>query len=166
MSETFFIETWGCQMNDLDTQRLSGLLKLRGFRRVEREEDASLILLNTCSIREKSEQKVFSRLGRLRALKEQGAKIGVAGCVAQQEGQALLDRAPYVDFVVGPGSIAFIDDLLTGKRRVAVEFPEVREYDYVSVDRPSATKAQVFPRPPSRQRRCRSESRCQAASSR
>ncbi|MEO8216045.1 MAG: tRNA (N6-isopentenyl adenosine(37)-C2)-methylthiotransferase MiaB [Acidobacteriota bacterium] len=143
MDKTFFIETWGCQMNDLDSQRLSGLLKLRGYRRVECEEEAALVLLNTCSIREKSEQKMYSRLGRLRKLKQQGTRIGVAGCVAQQEGQALLDRAPYVDFVVGPGSISMLDELLSGERRVAVEFPEVREYDYVSVDRPSATKAQV-----------------------
>ena len=67
MTKTFFIETWGCQMNDLDSQRLSGSLKLRGYRRVETEGEADLILLNTCSIRDKSEQKVFSHLGRLRA---------------------------------------------------------------------------------------------------
>src|SRR5204863_4976029 len=88
MSKTFFIETWGCQMNDLDSQRLSGSLKLRGYRRVDDETQADLILLNTCSIRDKAEQKVFSHLGRLRELKAQrdGVKIGVCGCVAQQEG--------------------------------------------------------------------------------
>ncbi|MGZ4780011.1 MAG: hypothetical protein ACXV5L_12495 [Thermoanaerobaculia bacterium] len=87
MSRTFFIETWGCQMNDLDTQRLSGTLKLRGYKRVESEQEAELILLNTCSIREKSEHKVFSRLGALKEMKDRGAKIGVCGCVAQQEGE-------------------------------------------------------------------------------
>ena len=71
MTKTFFIETWGCQMNDLDSQRLSGSLKLRGYRRVETEGEADLILLNTCSIRDKSEQKVFSHLGRLREMKSE-----------------------------------------------------------------------------------------------
>src|SRR5437763_13171805 len=87
MSKTFFIETWGCQMNDLDSQRLSGNLKLRGYRRVDDERLADLILLNTCSIREKAENKVYSRLGALREMKGDGVKIGVCGCVAQQEGE-------------------------------------------------------------------------------
>src|SRR4029079_11525832 len=101
MSKTYFIETWGCQMNDLDTQRLSGNLKLRGWKRVDDEKDATLILLNTCSIREKAEQQAFCRLGELRELKkESGAQIGVAGCLAQQEGERILDRAPWVDFVM------------------------------------------------------------------
>ncbi|HUP50713.1 MAG TPA: tRNA (N6-isopentenyl adenosine(37)-C2)-methylthiotransferase MiaB [Thermoanaerobaculia bacterium] len=140
---TFFIETWGCQMNDLDTQRLSGNLKLRGWTRVEDEKDATLILLNTCSIREKAEQKVFSRLGELRALKSQtAARIGVAGCVAQQEGVKLLERAPWVDFVMGPGNVGYLDEVLGGKS-VATDFPEDRRYDYLTMDRPSATKAQV-----------------------
>ena len=84
--KTFFIETWGCQMNDLDSQRLSGNLKLRGYRRVDDEKDADVVLLNTCSIRDKAEQKVFSRLGELRLLKNERSemKIGVAGCLAQQ----------------------------------------------------------------------------------
>ena len=143
-SNTFFIETWGCQMNDLDTQRLSGNLKLRGWRRVEDENEASLVLLNTCSIRDKSEQKVFSRLGELRVLKAQsGTRIGVAGCVAQQEGEKILKRAPWVDFVMGPGSVGYIDEILAGEGRVAVEFPDDRRYDYLAIDRPSATKAQV-----------------------
>lgn len=144
MSGTYFIETWGCQMNDLDTQRLSGNLKLRGWKRVDDEKDATLILLNTCSIREKAEQKVFSRLGELRELKkESGARIGVAGCLAQQEGEAILDRAPWVDFVMGPGNVGYIDEILSGGKPVAVDFPEDRRYDYLTMDRPSATKAQV-----------------------
>ena len=144
MSNTFFIETWGCQMNDLDTQRLSGNLKLRGWERVDDQKDASLILLNTCSIREKSEQKVFSRLGELRELKSErgGIRIGVAGCVAQQEGEKILRRAPWVDFVMGPGNVGYIDEILGG-RRIATDFPEDRRYDYVTMDRPSLTKAQV-----------------------
>ena len=133
MSKTFFIETWGCQMNDLDSQRLSGSLKLRGYRRVATEGEADLILLNTCSIRDKSEQKVFSHLGRLR----------VCGCVAQQEGEAILHRAPWVDFVMGPGNVGHLDQILSGDRKVAIDFPDDRKYDYLTVDRPSATKAQV-----------------------
>ena len=144
MSNTFFIETWGCQMNDLDSQRLSGNLKLRGWRRVEDEKQASLILLNTCSIRDKSEQKVYSRLGELRELKkESGAQIGVCGCVAQQEGEKILKRAPWVDFVMGPGNVGHLDAVLDGTKTIAVDFPEDRRYDYLSIDRPSATKAQV-----------------------
>lgn len=142
-NQTFFIETWGCQMNDLDTQRLSGNLKLRGWTRVDNENEASLILLNTCSIRDKAEQKVFSRLGELRDLKAQtDVRIGVAGCVAQQEGDRILKRAPWVDFVMGPGNVGHLDEVLEGKR-VATDFPEDRRYDYLTMDRPSATKAQV-----------------------
>ncbi|HSY50664.1 MAG TPA: tRNA (N6-isopentenyl adenosine(37)-C2)-methylthiotransferase MiaB [Thermoanaerobaculia bacterium] len=143
--KSFFIETWGCQMNDLDSQRLSGSLKLRGYRRVENEGEADLILLNTCSIRDKSEQKVFSHLGRLRELKNErnDLRIGVCGCVAQQEGEAILHRAPWVDFVMGPGNVGHLDQILSGDRKVAIDFPDDRNYDYLTVDRPSATKAQV-----------------------
>jgi tRNA-2-methylthio-N6-dimethylallyladenosine synthase len=144
MTKTFFIETWGCQMNDLDSQRLSGSLKLRGYQRVDTEGEADLILLNTCSIRDKSEQKVFSHLGRLREMKlERELRIGVCGCVAQQEGEAILHRAPWVDFVMGPGNVGHLDQILSGDRRVAIDFPDDRNYDYLAVDRPSATKAQV-----------------------
>lgn len=144
MEKTFFIETWGCQMNDLDSQRLSGHLKLRGYRRVDSEHEAGLVLLNTCSIREKSEQKVFSRLGELRKIKdEREFRIGLCGCIAQQEGESVLERAPFVDFVIGPGNVGYLDAVLDGHRRVAVDFPEDRVYDYLSVDRPSATRAQV-----------------------
>ncbi|MFZ2491669.1 MAG: tRNA (N6-isopentenyl adenosine(37)-C2)-methylthiotransferase MiaB [Thermoanaerobaculia bacterium] len=144
MDKTFFIETWGCQMNDLDTQRLSGGLKLRGFRRVEDETEADLILLNTCSIREKSEHKVFSRLGSLRELKKtKDLKIGVCGCVAQQEGEQILDRAPWVDFVMGPGNVGHLDEVLENGRRLALDFPEDRKYDYHAIDRTSPTKAWV-----------------------
>jgi tRNA-2-methylthio-N6-dimethylallyladenosine synthase len=142
---TYFIETWGCQMNDLDSQRLSGALKLRGYRRVEDEREAGLILLNTCSIREKSEHKVFSRLGELRELKRERGElqIGVCGCVAQQEGERIRERAPWVDFVMGPGNVGYLDEVLSGAKRIAVDFPEDRRYDFLALDRPSATKAQV-----------------------
>src|SRR5437764_5487869 len=113
-------------MNDLDSQRLSGNLKLQGYRRVDDENDADVILLNTCAIRDKAEQKVFSRLGELRLLKrERGAlKIGVCGCLAQQEGERILQRAPWVDFVMVPGNVgnldAVIDRTVGGHIAVAV----------------------------------------------
>ncbi len=144
MSKTFFIETWGCQMNELDTERLSGNLKLRGYRRVDDESKADLILLNTCSVRDKAEQKVFSHLGRLRELKRQrDLKIGVCGCVAQQEGEHILERAPWVDFVMGPGNVGHLDHVLEHGTRLAVEFPEDRRYDHLAIDRTSPTKAWV-----------------------
>ena len=142
--KTYFIETWGCQMNELDSQRLSGHLKLRGYRRTEDEWEADLILLNTCSVRDRAEQKVYSRLGRLRDIKrETGAQIGVCGCVAQQEGERILERAPWVDFVMGPGNVGHLDAVLDEGRRVAVDFPEDRHYDALAVDRTSPTKAWV-----------------------
>jgi len=123
MTKTFYIETWGCQMNDLDSQRLSGALKLRGWRRVEDEREAGLILLNTCSIREKAAQKVFSRLGALKKGYQASRKIvGVLGCVAQQEGERFFERAPQVSLVCGSASYSKLPDLLAqieaGKRRV------------------------------------------------
>jgi tRNA-2-methylthio-N6-dimethylallyladenosine synthase len=132
-------------MNELDSQRLSGNLKLRGYRRVGSEAEASLILLNTCSVRDKAEQKVYSHLGRLRELKRgrEELKIGVAGCVAQQEGERILERAPWVDFVMGPGNVGHLDAILDEGRRVAIEFPEERLYDVDSVDRSSSTKAWI-----------------------
>jgi tRNA-2-methylthio-N6-dimethylallyladenosine synthase len=144
MDKTFYIETWGCQMNELDTQRLSGHLKLRGYKRVDQEAKADLILLNTCSVRDKAEQKVFSHLGRLRELKNhRDLKIGVCGCVAQQEGEAILERAPWVDFVMGPGNVGYLDDVLENGKRIALEFHEDRNYDYANIDRSSATRAWV-----------------------
>ncbi len=144
MSKTYYIETWGCQMNELDSQRLSGHLKLRGYTRTEDETQADLILLNTCSVRDKAEQKVFSRLGRLREMKqERELKIGVAGCVAQQDGEAILHRAPWVDFVMGPGNVGYLDDVLENGKRLALEFHDDRNYDFANIDRESSTKAWV-----------------------
>ncbi|HJT16971.1 MAG TPA: tRNA (N6-isopentenyl adenosine(37)-C2)-methylthiotransferase MiaB, partial [Thermoanaerobaculia bacterium] len=97
-----------------------------------------------CSIREKAENKVFSRLGELREMKlERDLQIGVCGCVAQQEGERILARAPWVDFVMGPGNVGRIDEVLAGGKAIAIDFPEDRRYDYLTIDRPSATKAQV-----------------------
>ncbi|HEY0593729.1 MAG TPA: tRNA (N6-isopentenyl adenosine(37)-C2)-methylthiotransferase MiaB [Thermoanaerobaculia bacterium] len=143
MEKSFFIETFGCQMNDVDSERLAGQLKLRGYRRVEAAGEASLIVLNTCSIREKAEKKVYDRLGALRGAARRGARVGVAGCVAQQEGSAILDRAPWVDFVMGPGNVGLLDSVLSGERKVAIDFPQDRTYDYAAIDRGSAVRARV-----------------------
>src|SRR5882724_889777 len=87
---TFFLETFGCQMNEHDSEKVAGLLLARGYQQVETPEAAGLILYNTCSIREKAAQKVFSRLGEYRGLKGDGKKIALLGCVAQQEGEDIF----------------------------------------------------------------------------
>src|SRR6202047_2852294 len=118
---TFFLETFGCQMNDHDSEKVAGVLLARGYRQVETPEAASLILYNTCSIREKAAQKVFSRLGEYR---EKGADkiIGVLGCVAQQEGQDIFKRAPWVSLVCGSASYrklpGMLAELEAGNKRV------------------------------------------------
>ena len=106
--------TFGCQANELDSERIVGLLAREGYELIERDEEADLIILNTCAIREKAEQKAYSRLGTFQELKrrKKGLRIGICGCVAQQEGQALLNRFPYLDFVVGPAQLTSIPGLL------------------------------------------------------
>jgi tRNA-2-methylthio-N6-dimethylallyladenosine synthase len=115
-----FVETWGCQMNELDGRRLVGLLLRQGFREAPSAEEADVVLLNTCSVRDKAEQKVYDRLGRLALVKRDrpGMVIGVCGCVAQQEGERLLKRVPSVDFVLGTGRIEALGTVL---RRVDEE---------------------------------------------
>lgn len=143
----FKLITYGCQANDLDSERITGLLIREGFTRTEQEEEADLILLNTCAIREKAEHKVYSRLGSFQAMKRQrvGLKIGVCGCVAQQEGQALLNRFPYLDFVVGPGQLTAIPPLLAGATRT-VATARAPSYSYpvnAPVQRRSGIRAWV-----------------------
>ena len=118
--KTVFVETWGCQMNELDSRRFVGLLARDGYREAPGPEDDDVILLNTCSVRDKAEQKVYDRLGRLGAIKRgrPWMVLGVCGCVAQQEGEAILRRAPYVDFVLGTGRIELLPSVL---RRVREE---------------------------------------------
>ena len=114
MSKRFFIETFGCQMNEHDSEKISGLLVHRGMIPVSSLEEADLFLLNTCSVREKAAQKVYSRLGQIKARKQKDAnfKIGVVGCVAQQEGQAMQERSPFVDLVVGTHLYHTLPDVL------------------------------------------------------
>src|SRR5689334_3178902 len=111
-SATFFLETFGCQMNDHDSEKVAGLLLARGYQQVDSPEAASLVLYNTCSIREKAAQKVFSRLGEYRTKQAAGQVIGVLGCVAQQEGEDIFVRAPWVSLVCGSASYSRLPDLL------------------------------------------------------
>src|SRR5712672_2055799 len=119
---TFFLETFGCQMNDHDSEKVAGVLLSRGYRQVESPDSASLILYNTCSIREKAAQKVFSRLGEYRTKQAAGQVIGVLGCVAQQEGEDIFSRAPWVSLVCGSASYRKLPELLArveaGEQRV------------------------------------------------
>src|SRR5580693_2447649 len=121
-SGTFFLETFGCQMNDHDSEKVAGVLSSRGYRQVASPDSASLILYNTCSIREKAAQKVFSRLGEYRTRQKEGQVIGVLGCLAQQEGEEIFERAPWVSLVCGSASYRKLPELLAqveaGNQRV------------------------------------------------
>jgi tRNA-2-methylthio-N6-dimethylallyladenosine synthase len=112
--KSFHIITFGCQMNEHDSERMTGILEEQGCSSEPDAGDAELVILNTCSIREKAEQKFYSELGRLKQLKDArpGLKIAVAGCIAQQEGAKILSRAPYVDLVFGPSDIARLSDMV------------------------------------------------------
>jgi tRNA-2-methylthio-N6-dimethylallyladenosine synthase len=111
--KTFYLETFGCQMNAHDSEKVIGTLHQHGYRQVESEEDAGLILYNTCSIRDKAEQKVFHRLNDYKRLHKQGKRFGVLGCVAQQEGEKIFERAPYVSLVSGSASYRKLPEMLT-----------------------------------------------------
>jgi tRNA-2-methylthio-N6-dimethylallyladenosine synthase len=112
--KSFHIITFGCQMNEHDSERIAGILQKQGYAAAPGVETADMIILNTCSIREKAEQKFFSELGRLKGLKtaNPNMKIAVAGCIAQQEGEGLISRAPYVDLIFGPSDIARLSALV------------------------------------------------------
>jgi tRNA-2-methylthio-N6-dimethylallyladenosine synthase len=110
--KTFYIETFGCQMNAHDSEKVIGTLEHEGYMRVQDEADAGLILYNTCSIRDKAEQKVFHRLNEYKRLQGEGKKFAVLGCVAQQEGEKIFDRAPYVSLVSGSASYRNLPQML------------------------------------------------------
>lgn len=116
--KSFHIITFGCQMNEHDSERMTGLLEAQGCASTNDVTNADMVILNTCSIREKAEQKFFSELGRLKKLKDEnpGLMIAVAGCIAQQEGQNILSRAPYVDMIFGPSDIARLPVMISRKR--------------------------------------------------
>src|SRR5512139_338930 len=114
MSRHVYIETFGCQMNAVDSARMLSLLSAADYRPAPSPAEADLILLNTCSIREKAEVKIFSALGRLRRWKRErkGRLLAVAGCLAQQEGESIRSRAPHVDIVFGTHNIARLPELI------------------------------------------------------
>ena len=123
-SRTFYIETFGCQMNVHDSEKVIGTLEHEGYTRVETEEAADLILYNTCSIRDKAEQKVFNRLNDYKALHKQGKRFAVLGCVAQQEGERIFERAPYVSIVSGSASYNRLPEMLVQLQRERNELPD------------------------------------------
>ncbi len=137
MPGKLYIKTFGCQMNEYDSSKMEDVLKqAHGFEPVDAPEDADLLLLNTCSIREKAQEKVFSLLGRWKDWKKDrpGLVIGVGGCVASQEGEAIRRRAPYVDLVFGPQTLHRLPAMLeqvraTGEPVVDVSFPEIEKFD-------------------------------------
>jgi tRNA-2-methylthio-N6-dimethylallyladenosine synthase len=110
--KTFYLETFGCQMNVHDSEKVVGTLVQEGYRQVETVDQADLILYNTCSIRDKAEQKVFHRLADYKKLQAQGKKFGVLGCVAQQEGEKIFERAPHVSLVCGSASYNKLPEML------------------------------------------------------
>jgi tRNA-2-methylthio-N6-dimethylallyladenosine synthase len=134
VSRSYFIHTFGCQMNASDSQRMGETLARAGWNPVEEPERADLVVLNTCAIREKAEDKLYSALGRYRLLKaRRGTRIGVAGCVAQQEKQRLLHRAPYVDFVLGPDHLDKVAELASSGG-VETDFLDTEQYLFPQAD--------------------------------
>ena len=111
-----FIRTFGCQMNEYDSDKMADVLRAaEGYEPTTDVEQADLILFNTCSVREKAQEKVFSDLGRVKHLKKKGALIGVGGCVASQEGAAIIERAPYVDIVFGPQTLHRLPQMIAAR---------------------------------------------------
>ena len=139
MTTKLYIKTYGCQMNEYDSDKMADVLHaFEGMTQIDQPEEADIILFNTCSIREKAEEKVFSDLGRARALKQRNPNllIGVGGCVASQEGEAIIRRAPYVDVVFGPQTLHRLPQLIaarraSGKSQVDISFPEIEKFDHL-----------------------------------
>ena len=137
MARKLYIKTMGCQMNEYDSEKMADVLReSHGYELTDQPEEADLLLVNTCSIREKAQEKVFSELGRWRPLKEKrdGVMIGVGGCVASQEGEGITKRAPYVDVVFGPQTLHRLPELIDGaaakhESLVDISFPEIEKFD-------------------------------------
>ena len=132
-----FIKTFGCQMNEYDSDKMADVLHAAdGWEKTTDVDQADLVLFNTCSVREKAQEKVFSDLGRVKHLKAKGVLIGVGGCVASQEGAALVERAPYVDMVFGPQTLHRLPQMIAARRalgrpQVDISFPEVEKFDHL-----------------------------------
>jgi tRNA-2-methylthio-N6-dimethylallyladenosine synthase len=150
-TQKYFIKTFGCQMNHYDSDKMADLLKLHfQMEPTESPENADVILLNTCSIREKAQEKVFDALGRLRPFKKKNPNllIGVAGCVASQEGKNIIQRAPYVDLVFGPQTLHRLPQLIRDRRekhksQVDISFPEIEKFDHLPTPKAEGIKAYV-----------------------
>jgi len=146
-----FIRTFGCQMNEYDSEKMVDVLGgEQGIERTDNPEDADVILFNTCSVREKAQEKVFSDLGRVKHLKQINPNlvIGVGGCVASQEGEAIIKRAPYVDVVFGPQTLHRLPDLIARRRaegcsQVDISFPEIEKFDAMPAPRVEGVSAFV-----------------------
>ena len=151
MTRKLYIKTFGCQMNEYDSARMADVLGEQGpLERTDDPGQADIILFNTCSVREKAEEKVFSDLGRVRALKRErpGLIVGVGGCVASQEGAAIVARAPYVDVVFGPQTLHRLPALIEARRRsgrpqVDISFPEIEKFDHLPPPRVEGASAFV-----------------------
>ena len=132
-----YIRTFGCQMNEYDSDKMADVLRAaEGYEPTPDPEQADLILFNTCSVREKAQEKVFSDLGRVKHLKKKGVLIGVGGCVASQEGAAIVERAPYVDLVFGPQTLHRLPQMIEARRlanraQVDISFPEIEKFDHL-----------------------------------
>jgi tRNA-2-methylthio-N6-dimethylallyladenosine synthase len=150
MSRKLYIRTMGCQMNEYDSDKMADVLReSHGYELTDNPGDADLLLVNTCSIREKAQEKVFSELGRWRPLKENnpGVMIGVGGCVASQEGEGITKRAPFVDVVFGPQTLHRLPELIEDARQkrdsvVDISFPEIEKFD--SLPEPRAEGPTAF----------------------
>src|SRR5262249_31964659 len=151
MSGKLFIKTHGCQMNEYDSAKMADVLAAaHGLELTTDEASADVILINTCSIREKAQEKVFSQLGRWRELKAANPRlvIGVGGCVASQEGDAIIKRAPYVDLVFGPQTLHRLPQMIDMRResnrpQVDISFPEIEKFDHLPEPRKEGVTAFV-----------------------
>ncbi len=151
MPRKVFIKTFGCQMNEYDSAKMADVLGAAdGFETTDKPEEADVILFNTCSVREKAQEKVFHDLGRVRHLKQANPNlvIGVGGCVASQEGAAIVERAPYVDLVFGPQTLHRLPQIMakrseTGRAQVDISFPEIEKFDHLPPARVEGASAFV-----------------------
>ncbi|MDE2564563.1 MAG: tRNA (N6-isopentenyl adenosine(37)-C2)-methylthiotransferase MiaB, partial [Burkholderiales bacterium] len=144
-----YIRTFGCQMNEYDSDKMADVLReADGWETTDDVEQADLVLFNTCSVREKAQEKVFSDLGRVKHLKGRGVLIGVGGCVASQEGAAIVERAPYVDLVFGPQTLHRLPQMIRARRaeqrpQVDIRFPEIEKFDHLPPARVQGASAFV-----------------------
>ena len=149
MSRKVFIKTFGCQMNEYDSDKMADVLgAAQGYEQTQDIDEADLVVFNTCSVREKAQEKVFSDLGRVKHLKKKGVQIAVGGCVASQEGEAIIARAPYVDVVFGPQTLHRLPQLLDQRRdlkkpQVDISFPEIEKFDHLPPARVEGSSAFV-----------------------